>query len=77
MEKFVFTRANLSNVRVIIAIMCVLMNDLLCQVVMEHVSILTCLLSSARGRLWLRSVMPNIKWCRFPRPWPHGALTRC
>jgi hypothetical protein len=34
MEKLVFTRANLSDVRVIMAIMCVLVGDLLCLAVM-------------------------------------------
>jgi hypothetical protein len=51
MGKSTFTRARLSNVRVIMAIMCVLMMELLCQAVMGHISVLKYLLSGARGRL--------------------------
>jgi hypothetical protein len=43
MEKPTFIRANLSNVRVIMVIMRVLVEELLCQAVMGHVLGLKCL----------------------------------
>jgi hypothetical protein len=61
MENPTFTWVSLSDVRVIMEIMHVLMEELLCQVVMGHAPVLECLLSSARGRLWLRRVMSDIK----------------
>jgi hypothetical protein len=67
MEMPAFTRVNLSNVRVIIVIMCVLMEELLCQTVMEWIPVLECPLSGVCGRLWLRPVMADIKWHCFPR----------
>jgi hypothetical protein len=51
MEKPTFTGANLSNVRVIMVIMCVLVEELLCQAVTGWILVLKCLLSCARGRL--------------------------
>jgi hypothetical protein len=66
-KKAIFTRANLSDVRVIITIMHVLVEELLCQAVMGWIPILKCLLLGARGHLWLRPVMLGIKWRCFPR----------
>jgi hypothetical protein len=53
MEKSAFTRMNLSDVRMIIAIMHVLVKELLCQAVNGWILVLECLLSSASGQLWL------------------------
>jgi hypothetical protein len=50
-------------------IMHVLMEELLCQAVMEHALVLECLLSGAHKRLRLRPAMPCIKWCCFLRTW--------
>jgi hypothetical protein len=52
MDKPTFTRANLSNVRVIMTIMRVSVDELLCQTVMEQIPVLKYLLSSACGSLW-------------------------
>jgi hypothetical protein len=68
-EKPAFTGVNLSDVRVIITIMCVLVEKLLCQIVMGRIPILECLLSGVCGHLWLRSIMSVIKWCCFLRSW--------
>jgi hypothetical protein len=67
MENPAFIGVILSNVRMIMTIMCVLVKELLCQAVMRHVSVLKCLLSGAREHLWLRHVMSGIKWHCFPR----------
>jgi hypothetical protein len=61
MENPTFTWVSLSDVRVIMEIMRVLMEELLCQVVTGQAPVLECLLSSSRGRLWLRRVMSGIK----------------
>jgi hypothetical protein len=74
MEKPTFTRANLSDVRVIMAIMHVLMDELLCQTVMGGIPLLKCMLLGARRRLWLHPIRPGIKWCCFLRPEFHGHL---
>jgi hypothetical protein len=42
--------------------MCVLVVELLCQVMMERILVLECLLPLARGRLQLHLVLPDIKW---------------
>jgi hypothetical protein len=52
MEKPTFTRANLSNVRVIMMIMRVSLDELLCQGVTGHILVLKYLLSGACGSLW-------------------------
>jgi hypothetical protein len=52
MEKSTFTRANLSDVRIIIAIVCVPMVELLCQVVIGRIPVLEHLLSGAHGCVW-------------------------
>jgi hypothetical protein len=64
MEKPAFTRESLSDVRVIMVIMCVLVEDLICQVVTGRISVLKYLMSGARGRQWPCPVVPGIK-CRF------------
>jgi hypothetical protein len=45
----------------------ILVEELLCQAVMGLILVLECLLSGARGHMWLRLVMPDNKWCCFPR----------
>jgi hypothetical protein len=60
-------RASLSDVRVIIAVMCVLMVEMLCQVVMEQIPVLECLLPGTRGRMWSCLVLCDIKWHRYLR----------
>jgi hypothetical protein len=67
MEKPTFTRANLSDVRMIIAIMRVLMVDLLCQAVTGRIPTLECMLLGARGCLWVRPIMAGIKCHCFSR----------
>jgi hypothetical protein len=61
--KFAFTTMNLADVRMIMAIMHVLVDKLLCQAVMRRIPVVECLLSGVRGCLWLRPIMPGIKWC--------------
>jgi hypothetical protein len=51
MEKLIFTRASLFNVRVIMVIMRLHMVQLLYQVVTERIPVLKYLLSGARERL--------------------------
>jgi hypothetical protein len=67
MEKPTFTRESISDVRMIMVIMRVLEEELLCQVAIGWIPVLECMLSSAHGRLWLRLVMPGIKWSYFRR----------
>jgi hypothetical protein len=77
MENLAFTRVNLFNVRVIMMIMCVPVEELLCQVVVQQIPILECLLSRACGRLWLRPTMLGIKHRCFLRTqlqWPFLVL---
>jgi hypothetical protein len=57
MEKLAFTGANLSDVRVIITIMHVHMEELLCQAATGQILVLECLLLGARGRICLRPFM--------------------
>jgi hypothetical protein len=61
MEKATFTRASLSDVRVIMAIMCVLVEELLCQAVTMWFLVLECMLSLAHGRLCLCPIISGIK----------------
>jgi hypothetical protein len=73
MENLTFTRASLSDVTEIMMIMCVLVEDLLCQAVTGQIPVLKCLMSGVCGCLWLRPVLPSIKWHRYLRPpalWP-------
>jgi hypothetical protein len=67
MEKPTFPKANLSDVRAIMAIMRVPVVELLCQAAMGNISILKYLLSDVHGCLWPCPIMPIIKYCRFPR----------
>jgi hypothetical protein len=48
MEKFAFTSTNLSNIKVIMMIMRVPVEELICQVVTGQILVLECLLSGAR-----------------------------
>jgi hypothetical protein len=52
---------SLSDVRVAMVIMSVLVVELLCQAAMGWVPVLESLLPGTRGCLWLRLVMPGIK----------------
>jgi hypothetical protein len=61
MEKFDFTKVNLSCVRVIMMIMRVPVGELLCQVVTGWIPVLECPLSGAHGCMWLRHIMLGIK----------------
>jgi hypothetical protein len=49
--------ASLSDVRAIMAVICVLVVKLLCQAMMGRVPLLECLLSGMRGCLWLHFVL--------------------
>jgi hypothetical protein len=51
MEKATFTRVNLSNVRVIMAIMRFVVEELLCESMMGWILVLKCLLSGVCGCL--------------------------
>jgi hypothetical protein len=62
-----FTRVNLSNINVIMATICVLVEELPCHAVMGHILVLECLLSGTRGRPRLRLVLPGFKWLRYSR----------
>jgi hypothetical protein len=59
-EKPAFTRVGLSDVRLIMVIMRVLV-ELLCQAVIGQIPILECILSDVCGRLRLHPVMSFIK----------------
>jgi hypothetical protein len=58
---------SLSEVKVIMRIMRVLIVKSICQAAMGRVPILECLLQGARGRPWLRPVMPDVKGRCSPR----------
>jgi hypothetical protein len=66
MEKSAFTRVSLSNVRVIMTIMYVHVEELLSQAVTGHIPVLKYLLPGVCGCLWPCPVMSDIKCCRFP-----------
>jgi DMSO/TMAO reductase YedYZ heme-binding membrane subunit len=73
MENPTFTRVSLSDVRVIMVIMRILVEELLYQAVMRRIPVLECLLSGSHRCLWLRPILPSIKWHRYPRNlalWP-------
>jgi hypothetical protein len=63
MDKPAFTRADLSDVRVIMAIIRVHVEEVLCQVLMGLIPVLDCPLSGACGHLRLLSAVLGIK-CR-------------
>jgi hypothetical protein len=67
MEKPAFTRANLSNIKAIMAIMCFPMVELLCQTLMGWILVPKYLLSGVHGRLWSCPIMAGIKCWHFPR----------
>jgi hypothetical protein len=69
MKKLTFIRVNLSNVRVIIAVMRVPVEELLCQAVIGWIPVLKHLLSNARGCLWPYPIVQGIKGRCFPRTW--------
>jgi hypothetical protein len=54
---------SLSDVRVIMMIMCVLMVKSLCQAMMVWAPVLMWLLAGMCGCLWLRPIMPGYKYC--------------
>jgi hypothetical protein len=68
MEKPPFTRANLSDVRAIMAIMRVPVMGLLCQAVMGWILILKYLLVGVCGCMRPCPTVPSIKCRRFLRP---------
>jgi hypothetical protein len=61
MEKPAFMRTNFYDVRVIMVIMRVIVEEILCQAMMEQISVLEWQLSGVCGHLGLRHVMPDIK----------------
>jgi hypothetical protein len=67
MEKPALIGASLSDVKMIMTVMRVLMAKLLWQAVTGRVLVLECLLPGARGCLWLHHVLPSIKWTHFSR----------
>jgi hypothetical protein len=69
MKKPAFTRVSLSDVRVIMMIMLILVVELLCQAAMGWISVLKYLLSGTDGRLWPHPVVLGIKCCCFLRSW--------
>jgi hypothetical protein len=60
-------RVSLSDVKVIVAFMCVLVGESLYQVLMGQIPALECLLPAACGSQWLHLVLSNIKWPCRPR----------
>jgi hypothetical protein len=66
MEKHAFPKANLSDVRVIMAILCAAVEELLCQAAMGCILVLKYLLSAVHGRLGSCPIVPGIKCCRAP-----------
>jgi hypothetical protein len=76
MENSAFTRVSLSDVRVIMEIMRVLVEELLCQTVTGQISVLECLLSDERGHLRLRLLLLDIKWHCYWRTLAFSPLAR-
>jgi hypothetical protein len=72
-EKPAFTEVSLSDLRVIMMIMCVFVEELLCQAVMGQILVLKYLLSGMRGHLWPCPIMPDTKYCCFLRTRSNGA----
>jgi hypothetical protein len=60
-------RVSLSDVRVVIAIMCAFVVKLMCQAAMRRIPALKCLPPGACGCLWLCPILSGIKWPLFPR----------
>jgi hypothetical protein len=67
LENSAYLGVSLCDVRVTIAIMCVLVEELPCQALMGQNLVLECLLSGMRGWWRLRLVSPGIKWHRYSR----------
>jgi hypothetical protein len=61
MENPALIRASLSDVRVTMVIICVLVVELLYHAVMGWVPVLECLLPGVRGSLWLCLILLDIK----------------
>jgi hypothetical protein len=61
MENRTLIGVSLSDVRVVMVIVWVLVVELLCQAVMGCIPVLECLLPSACERLWLHLFLPGIK----------------
>jgi hypothetical protein len=61
MEKLAFTRVNLSDIRLIMTIMHIPVEELLCQTMTGRIPVLKCLLSGVHGHLWLCPVILGIK----------------
>jgi hypothetical protein len=62
-------QASLSDIRVIMTFMFVLMVESICQVATRWISALKCVLSDVCGSLWLRLVLSGFKWpCRLRMP---------
>jgi hypothetical protein len=57
----------LSDVRVTMAILLVLVVEWLCQAMKERIPVLQCQLSGVCGLLRLHLVIPGIKWSRYLR----------
>jgi hypothetical protein len=75
MEKPTFTRANLSNIRVIMPIMHVPMVEFRCQAATGWIPILKYLLSGTSGHPWPCPIVPSIKYCSASRgPASRGAF---
>jgi hypothetical protein len=60
-------RASLSNVKVIMMIIRVLMVELLCQAVIGQIPTLECKLPGTGGCLLFHLILSGIKWPRYPR----------
>jgi hypothetical protein len=67
MEKSAFTRACISCIKLVMAIMCILVVELLCQTVMGQLLVLKYLLSGAHGCLLSCLVVSSIKCHHFLR----------
>jgi hypothetical protein len=59
MEYLIFTKACLSYVRVIMALMRISLVELLRQAVMGHIPVVEYMLLDVHGLLWLRSIVPG------------------
>jgi hypothetical protein len=75
MEKLIFTRACLSNVRVIVVIMRVPLIESLCQAAIEWIPTRVPIVRHTWG-LWPRPVKSGSKCHCFPRPWRLVKSTR-
>jgi hypothetical protein len=67
MENPAFTGVSLSDIRVIMSIMHILVEELPCQALTGCIPALEYLLSGLRGCMWLHHVLSSIKWHHYPR----------